>query len=74
MQTATLSRLLNENEVSQLIGIQPKTLQRWRLEGRGPRYRKLGNAAARRSPVRYELRVIEEWVSQQAEGGGREAA
>jgi transposase-like protein len=31
-------RVLNENELAQRWGISPKTLQRWRSEGRGPRY------------------------------------
>ena len=34
-------RVLNENELAQRWGLSPKTLQRWRSEGRGPRYLKL---------------------------------
>jgi predicted DNA-binding transcriptional regulator AlpA len=34
-------RVLNENELAQRWGISPKTLQRWRSEGHGPRYLKL---------------------------------
>lgn len=34
-------RVLNENELAQRWGVSPKTLQRWRSEGRGPRYLKL---------------------------------
>jgi predicted DNA-binding transcriptional regulator AlpA len=34
-------RVLNENELAQRWGVSPKTLQRWRTEGRGPRYLKL---------------------------------
>jgi predicted site-specific integrase-resolvase len=34
-------RVLNENELAQRWGVSPKTLQRWRNEGRGPRYLKL---------------------------------
>ena len=33
-------RVLNENELAQRWGIRPKTLQRWRCEGRGPKYLK----------------------------------
>lgn len=33
--------VLNENELAQRWGVSPKTLQRWRSEGRGPRYLKL---------------------------------
>jgi predicted DNA-binding transcriptional regulator AlpA len=34
-------RVLNENELAQRWGISTKTLQRWRSEGRGPKYLKL---------------------------------
>lgn len=34
-------RVLNETELAQRWGVSPKTLQRWRSEGRGPRYLKL---------------------------------
>lgn len=34
-------RVLNENELAQRWGVSPKTLQRWRSEGRGPRFLKL---------------------------------
>lgn len=33
--------VLNENELAQRWGISTKTLQRWRSEGRGPKYLKL---------------------------------
>ena len=33
--------VLSENELAQHWGVSPKTLQRWRSEGRGPRYLKL---------------------------------
>lgn len=32
---------INENELAERWGVSPKTLQRWRSEGRGPRYLKL---------------------------------
>ena len=43
-----MSALLRENEVSTRLGLSVRTLQKWRLEGRGPRFVKLGNA------VRYD--------------------
>ncbi len=45
-------RVLNENELAQLWGVSPKTLQRWRSEGRGPRYLKLSKR------VSYPLEAI----------------
>ena len=35
---------LNENELATRWGISPKTLQRWRCEGRGPKYFKLSTS------------------------------
>ena len=60
-------RYLNERELGVLSGIKVKTLQRWRLEGKGPRFRKLGGAA-----VRYDLRDIEQWIESSPAGGSRE--
>ena len=37
---------MNEIELAQRWGISPKTLQRWRNEGRGPRYLKLSKRVA----------------------------
>jgi hypothetical protein len=34
-------RVLTENALAQLWGVSPKTLPRWRSEGRGPRYLKV---------------------------------
>ena len=48
-------RVLNENELAQRWGISPKTLQRWRSEGRGPRYLKLSKR------VTYPLEAITEY-------------
>ena len=37
-------RLLNETEAAAMLGLKPATLRRWRWEGRGPRFRKIGGA------------------------------
>jgi predicted DNA-binding transcriptional regulator AlpA len=39
-------RVLSETELAHLWGIHPKTLQRWRSEGRGPKYLKLSKRVA----------------------------
>jgi predicted DNA-binding transcriptional regulator AlpA len=57
-------RFLNETELSELTGIATRTLQRWRLENRGPRFRKLGGA------VRYEMNDVNDWVAACPSGGG----
>lgn len=47
--------VLNEGELARRWGLSPKTLQKWRREGRGPRYLKLS------SSVRYPLDAIVEY-------------
>ena len=49
---------LNESQAANLLGVSVRTLQAWRLRGRGPRYIKIGRA------VRYQRWVL---VSFQAE-------
>ncbi len=48
-------RVLSENELAQRWGVSPKTLQRWRSEGRGPHYLKLSKR------VTYPLETITEY-------------
>lgn len=43
-----MSWVLTEREASERLGLSVRTLQKWRLLGRGPRYLKLGQA------VRYD--------------------
>jgi predicted DNA-binding transcriptional regulator AlpA len=54
---------LTELEVSQKTKISLATLRRWRLERRGPRFRKFG------SLVRYGDDDLEEWMNAQPYGG-----
>ena len=46
----------NTEQLAKLIDISPRTLQRWRLEGKGPKYFKLG------SRVLYSEEQINEWL------------
>jgi len=48
--------LMRESEVSARLGLSVRTLQKWRLEGRGPRFVKLGNA------VRYDPGDLDAFV------------
>jgi predicted DNA-binding transcriptional regulator AlpA len=54
---------LTELEVSRKTRISLATLRRWRLERRGPRFRKFG------SLVRYGDEDLEEWMKAQPYGG-----
>ncbi len=56
-----------ETEVEALTGLRVKTLQRWRLINRGPRFVRLGRC------VRYPASDLHRWVNSQP-GGGHQGA
>lgn len=60
--------LLTEENTSYMLHVSVKTLQAWRLEGRGPRYRKLSKA------VRYKLSDILEFIEEAGRHSTSEAA
>ena len=35
-------KLLNNAQTAELIGVRPNTLEIWRIQGKGPAYRKVG--------------------------------
>jgi hypothetical protein len=49
-------RLLGERRVAVMLGYNPRTLQRWRTEGKGPPSTKIGRK------VFYELNDLQEWI------------
>jgi hypothetical protein len=51
--------LLNEEEAAHVLGVSPKTLQRWRVFKRGVRYIKVGAA------VRYDLTDLTDYINAQ---------
>ncbi|MFD3849224.1 helix-turn-helix domain-containing protein [Streptomyces microflavus] len=52
---------LSPRTASKVYDIPAQTLARWRCEGTGPAYTKLGNAA--NSPIRYRRKDFEAWVT-----------
>jgi predicted DNA-binding transcriptional regulator AlpA len=54
---------VDEQAAAEYLGLSVATLRRWRVLGRGPRYRKLG------SLVRYSVTDLERWVSERPSGG-----
>jgi predicted DNA-binding transcriptional regulator AlpA len=60
---AELKRFLNEKELGPMLGVRVKTLQRWRLLGVGPKYKKL------RGSVRYDAADVEAWIQSSPSGG-----
>jgi excisionase family DNA binding protein len=57
------ARLLTEDEAAERLGIQPRTLQGWRVLRRGPRYRKVGRL------VRYAEADLLSWLESRPAGG-----
>ena len=54
--TAPESRLMNTKEASQYIRLAVRTLEKLRLNGGGPRYRKVGRL------VFYTMDDLDDWV------------
>ena len=54
------SIFLTVSEAADYLGISKKTLQRWRLDHKGPAYAKLNNKL-----IRYRLADLDEWMNQQ---------
>lgn len=50
-------QLLNEDELADVIGVKPQTLQVWRTRRQGPPFVKLGKQ------VYYRNRDIEDWIA-----------
>jgi predicted DNA-binding transcriptional regulator AlpA len=53
-----MDALINSKQAARLLGLSPRTLERHRLAGTGPRYIVLG-----RRLVRYRLMDIEAWIA-----------
>lgn len=58
------TQFLTEMQVAERTHISLATLRRWRLENRGPKYRKFG------SLVRYGVEELAAWEQTQPCGGG----
>ncbi|OFW11942.1 MAG: hypothetical protein A3H27_15830 [Acidobacteria bacterium RIFCSPLOWO2_02_FULL_59_13] len=58
-----IESLLDEKELARLIRVSVGTLRYWRVEGRGPRYRKVGQL------VRYAPSDVLEWLNSRPSGG-----
>ena len=54
--TNPFTRLLNEYEAAQALGLKVATLRRWRWAGKPPRFLKIGSA------VRYDPQVLAEFI------------
>lgn len=50
-------KILTEKEVSGMTGFSINTLRKWRSDGRGPGYIKIGHS------VRYRPDMVEAWIA-----------
>ena len=55
-------KMLTSKQVAEKLGLSEKTVSRWRSEGVGPPYHKLG--FSRLSPVRYDPDALETWMKE----------
>ena len=55
---------MSDTELADDLNMSVRTLRRWRLEGRGPEWKKFGGA------VRYSRAAIDRWIAQQPTYGG----
>ena len=64
-----LQALLTQKQVADLIGVSRKTIERWRYEGAGPAWLRVGQG------VRYHPADVTAWLELHRNGGdrGREA-
>ncbi len=51
-----MEKLLSTGDAAKVLNCQPQTLNRWRHEGKGPRYFKVGRL------VRYSEDELKQWV------------
>jgi hypothetical protein len=58
------NQLLTPQQVADLLQICTGTLENWRLKNYGPKFLKLGDQ--NRSPVRYRLQDVEDWMFKDA--------
>lgn len=58
-----IETLLDERDVARWIRVSVATLRYWRGEGKGPRYRKVGQL------VRYAPSDVQDWLNTRPAGG-----
>ena len=63
----TVQRYVADTEAAAISGLKTSTLRKWRLLGRGPRYRRLGRR------VVYNVDELLRFIENSPGGGGKEA-
>lgn len=58
IESAQSGHLLNNDETADMLGVSRRTLPVWRVQGRGPKFIKIGKL------VRYKREEIDAWMRQ----------
>jgi len=58
---------LNDKAAAEYLNISWRTLQRWRMVGRGPRFHRFGGPI--RGAIRYRMDELEAWAESCPAGG-----
>jgi excisionase family DNA binding protein len=56
-----MDEFLTEAELAALLKVTPRTVKRWRAEGTGPSWIRVGRG------IRYRRRDVDAWLERQAE-------
>jgi predicted DNA-binding transcriptional regulator AlpA len=63
METHSMNeKLLNEAEVAKWLGYSPRTVQGWRLRGKGPAHVVIAGKT-----IRYRVSDVQSWLDRQTE-------
>ena len=60
--TLTLPQMLSEKQAARILAVSIAALRRWRREGRGPEFTRLGRC------IRYNVKSIECWLAENSSG------
>lgn len=61
--SSQIKPLLNEKELAATLGLSVATIQKWRIRGAGPKFKKLGVS------VRYDPDDVQAWLTAAPTGG-----
>lgn len=59
MSQASTPTLLDTRATAEMLGVQPRTLEAWRMRGHGPPFITLSPRC-----VRYQLDAVEQWLEE----------
>ena len=61
-----MAPLMNTQNVAEFLGLKPHTLEKWRCEGKGPRFIRCGGS------IRYEPEAVWAWLDSETRGSTSE--